>query len=354
MSTINFGSTINLNQAASLIQANPELRFLLQGEPGIGKSSLLKALGNLTGYPIAYIDVPNMDLGDIAMPVVNKDTKVTEYYPNSRFQLHLGKPVIIMLDEFTKGADPVKNMLHPLLEKVNPRLGDVPVPEGSLIFLTGNLSTDGVGDNIKAHTLGRIVKVEVHKPNAQQWLSWAVNNDIAPEVCAWVERTPQVLASYRDPGEAENPYIFQPKRPNVAYVSPRSLETASTLVKNRQHFDKDALICALKGAIGESGARDMQAFIEFADQLPHFNAILKDPTGTPVPASAGACCLIAFGAIQKVTAENISAFMTYLQRMAPEWQSVFCINIARTPAKQAVAFSSRAFAEWVGKNQDLL
>jgi len=33
---------------------------------------------------------------------------------------------------------------------------------------------------------------------------------------------------------------------------------------------------------------------------------------------------------------------------------VFAINIAKTPSKQSIAFSSKAFSAWVAKNQDLL
>ena len=124
MAEINFGKSITLKQAANLIRTNPTTRFLLQGEPGIGKSSLLENIADSLGYEYAYIDVPNMDLGDIAMPVIDHDTKTTRYYPNARFRLHENKPLVIILDEFTKGADPVKNMLHPMLEKANPRLGD--------------------------------------------------------------------------------------------------------------------------------------------------------------------------------------------------------------------------------------
>ena len=118
--TIAFGSTLTLKQAANLILTNPQTRFMVRGEPGIGKSTMLSYLaGQLAAtHNAAYIDVPNMDLGDIAMPVVNHEQRVTCYYPNSRFRLHEGKPVIIMLDEFTKGADPIKNMLHPMLEEI--------------------------------------------------------------------------------------------------------------------------------------------------------------------------------------------------------------------------------------------
>ena len=113
MSEINFGKTVTLKQACNIILSTPQNRYLLEGEPGIGKSSLLKSLSaSLPNHEVAYIDVPNMDLGDIAMPVINHENKTTAYYPNSRFKVHTGKPVITMLDEFTKGAEPVKNMLH--------------------------------------------------------------------------------------------------------------------------------------------------------------------------------------------------------------------------------------------------
>ncbi len=196
MSEIKFGKSITLKQAANLIRTNPTTRFLLQGEPGIGKSSLLESIANGLGYEYAYIDVPNMDLGDIAMPVIDHDTKTTRYYPNARFGIHTGKPMVIMLDEFTKGAEPVKNMLHPMLEKANPRLGDIPLdPNITIVFLTGNLSTDGVGDNLKAHSRNRLVPVTISKPDAEQWIEWAIGKGIEPEVIAWVNRFPQVLAS---------------------------------------------------------------------------------------------------------------------------------------------------------------
>jgi len=107
MSEIKFGKSITLKQAANLIRTNPTTRFLLQGEPGIGKSSLLESIANGLGYDYAYIDVPNMDLGDIAMPVIDHETKTTRYYPNARFGIHTGKPMVIMLDEFTKGSIPL-------------------------------------------------------------------------------------------------------------------------------------------------------------------------------------------------------------------------------------------------------
>ncbi len=352
---IKFGKSVTLKQAAQIILSTPSNRYLLRGEPGIGKSSIMKAIASQRPHHhIAYMDVPNMDLGDIAMPVVDRETKTTRYYPNARFMFHTNEPVIVMLDEFTKGAPPVINMLHPMLESHNPRLGDIEVHKDSIIFLTGNLGTDGVGDSLKAHTLNRIIPLTIQKPTFDEWAEWAMNNDIEPEILAFGKQFPHIFASYTDGGQKENPYIYDPRRAQQAYVSPRSLERASNIIKVRKHLDTDSVIAALTGAIGEPAARDMQAFIEFSDQLPTWEAIVTNPQTATVPTSAGACSIVIYGAIQKVDKTTIDAFMAYLERFESEWQAAFAINIAKSKTKQSVAFGCKAFSGWVARNEDLL
>jgi hypothetical protein len=98
----------------------------------------------------------------------------------------------------------------------------------------------------------------------------------------------------------------------------------------------------------------MQAYVEYQDQLPTWESIIKAPKTADVPTSAGACAVLVFGAITKIDKQNIAPFMEYLERFEPEWQACFCINIAKNPQKQSVAFSAKAFADWVQQNQDLL
>jgi len=355
MSDINFGSKITLKQAASVILATPENRYLLQGEPGIGKSSLLKTLhASLPDHEVAYIDVPNMDLGDIAMPVIDHETRTTRYYPINRFKIHTGKPTITMLDEFTKGAEPIKNMLHPMLEVANPRLGDISIHPDSIVFLTGNLSSDGVGDSLKAHSRNRIIPLTVRKPDADQWIEWAVNNNIEPVIMAWVRQFPHAMASYTDEGQADNPYIYNPKRVQTSFVSPRSLERASNIVRARQGIDQETLVAAMSGTIGEPASRDLHAYLEYQDQLPTWESIIKSPATCLVPESAGACAVLIFGAVAKVSKDTITPVMKYIERFEPEWQACFAINLSKSQSKQSIAFSSAAFADWVARNEDIL
>jgi len=352
---INFGKMVTIKQAGEIILATPDNINHLEGEPGSGKSSILDFLAErLPNHIIADpIDVPTLDLGDTAMPVVDRDRMLTNYAPNSRFKLTMGQPVVLMLDEYPKGADPIKNMLHGLFEAKRRRLGDVYLYPGSYVFTTGNRSSDGVGDNLKAHTRGRLTTLPVSKPDADQWLEWAVENNIDPVVMAWVKQFPHCLDSYLN-GDDTNPYFFNPKKVQIAYVSPRSLYRASNIVRARADLDQDSVIAALSGTIGEAAARDMQAYIAYQDQLPTWESIMRSPMTATVPDSAGACAVMVFGAIAKLDKNNIAPFMDYVERMEPEWQAAFCINAAKSKTKQAVAFSSKKFADWVRNNEDML
>jgi len=351
---IQFNTRVTLEQAAKIIMATPQNVYLLRGAPGIGKTSLIEYISEQTGYEKVYVDVPNMDLGDIGIPFPNREKRVTEYLPNSRFKLHEGKPVVIFLDEYTKGVDPVKNMLHPLIEQSNPRLGDVPVPKGSIIVMTGNLTSDGVGDNLKAHSRNRIIELHIDNPSAEQWLRWAVNRGVHEVVLAWVDQYPHCMASYLDEGNEDNPYCYNPKKVQKACVTPRSLVLASNVLHGRDMLDSHSVMAALAGAIGEAAARDMQAFIEYHDQLVPFKDIVKDPKGARLPKSAAACSVMAFGAIQKITKDTLDPFMEYLERLQPEWQACFALSLAKTPNKQAIAFSSARFTKWVHEYEYLI
>jgi hypothetical protein len=55
-----------------------------------------------------------------------------------------------------------------------------------------------------------------------------------------------------------------------------------------------------------------------------------------------------------VDKDSLAPVMTYIERLEPEWQAVFAINLAKNKSKQALAFGNKKFAEWLAANQDLL
>lgn len=362
MSVINFGHTVGLKdfaQAISVVGRN--VTVIGQGEPGIGKSAMLKVLAKQNPtHETAYIDCTLLDLGDFALPYtenlltdVNQSTgvtKVTKFAPNARFKMHEGKPVIVMLDEIGKAMKAVKNVLLTLM--LEHRIGDHYLPEGSIVFGTTNLLSDGVGDMLEAHARNRVAFVTVRKPDADEWIEWAISNEVDPTIIAWVKQFPHALASYTDASQKDNPYIFNPTRAGMgAVVTPRSLEKASHIAKQRGELGDALTISLLTGTIGESAARDMQAFFTVVDKLPTWEAIVADPKGAKLPDDTVAKCILVFSAITRVEKDTLAKWMEYVQRMDMEWQALFATSVMKSQVKQAFCVMNKEFKDWALKNQ---
>lgn len=354
MTTINFGQTLSFNECVDLIALCPEIKVHVEGEPGIGKSSMPAHIAKKAGIDqFVYIDATQYSTGDGAMPAINHDTRTSTFYINERFGFHTSKPVVIMVDEMSKASQSVQNELHTLLEE-NPRFYGVPLPEGSIVCSSGNMSTDGVGDKTKDHTINRRTGVRMRKPTAEEWVhNYAVNAGVDGSLIAWSLATPQAFASYMDAGQEDNHLIFNPRRPGRPFFSPRSGVKASHIVKRRREIGENAMTCALRGTVGEQAAMDMSAYISFQNELPAWREIIENPRSAHVPNSAGASSVLIFGAVQRVEADNIDAFMTYLDRFDTNWQATFCLTLAKS-AKQKVGFRNQSYTKWLADNQDLL
>ena len=315
-------------------------------------SSDLERIVAKTGFRGVYIDTPNTELGDIGIPMPNHETKTTALYPNDHWGFHTGEPLVIFIDEFTKPSSmAVQNMLHPLLNER--RIGGCRQHPDTIIVTAGNNSTDGVGDMLKAHSLNRITVVPVRKPTSEEWIEWGAVNGIAAEALAWVKAYPHALASYRDAGQAENPYIFNPKTPQKSFVSPRSLHRASNILTKRHLVTRNMLIAGLTGTIGEAAARDLIAYVEVADSLPTWDEIMADPKGAKLPTSPAALNIMAYGAMQRIERNNIGKWFEYLKRTPKELQSVFCLSTSKNDEKKNILLTSGAFVDWMRQNQYL-
>ena len=343
---------VSLDEAANqIIACGASNTFHLIGEPGVGKTAMHERIAKALGFKAIYIDVPNTELGDLGIPMPDKETQTTTLYPNAHWGFHTGEPICIMLDEFTKGGTAVKNMLHPLLTTPR-RIGGITLHPDSVVITAGNLTTDAVGDVMASHSRNRLSVINVRKPTSEEWINWGAEK-ISPVVLSWVREFPQVLASYRDPSQGDNHYIYNPKFAQRSFVSPRSLELASNIVKQRHKVSVNSLLCSLEGTIGASGARDLHTFIDIADSLPKWEDIMDKPTEAKVPTGAGALCILAFGAVQRIDKESVGKWFTYMKRTPKELQSVFCLTASKDENKKRILFSSSTFVEWARENQYL-
>ena len=272
MNTATTMYALGLDQVEALIRKSGALRtILVQGDMGTGKSSLLTVLAKaLPDHTPCYFDCTTKDLGDITIPNISKlddGTGYVTYLTNEELGAHNNTPVIIMIDEFGKANPAVKNaLLRLILER---KIGSYTLHPDSIIFATTNKGSEGVGDLLPPHARNRMTVIQTRKPNNMEWIEWGINNEIDHTLLGWCKDNPQLFYSFEDVKDPDdNPYIFHPKQQRAAFVTPRSLEAASDILKARDGLDDQTVTAALMGTIGERGAMDLMAFVKLADQLP--------------------------------------------------------------------------------------
>lgn len=348
---------LSLDQAEEAIIAGGTKRtIMLQGHMGTGKSSVLKTLAKrLPKHTPCYFDCTTKDLGDITIPQLQTidDQGFVRYVTNEELGLHLGKPIILMIDEYGKANPAVKNaMLRLMLER---KLGNYTLTSDSIVFATTNLGAEGVGDLLPPHARNRMTVLTTRKPTNMEWIEWGVNNGVDHTLLGWCKDNPQLFYTFDDvKNPDDNPYIYHPKQQRTAFVTPRSLEAASDWLKNRGGLDDQTVTALLMGTIGDRGAMDLMAFVKMSDQLPSADSIKKDPLTAKVPDSAAAVCMVVYRALASIERDWVDAWMDYCVRLDKEAQGMFA-NGVRAPkyGKQAIVMTNKKFTQWAMQNNYL-
>lgn len=343
---------MSLNQIAKAIASVGHKRtILVEGHMGNGKTSILKMLAEMFPNHIpCYFNCVTKDLGDLSIPSLNTDEGFVTYLPNEEFGIHHGKPVIIMFDEWTKANQSVKNgTLVTMLERT---IGTKKLPEGSIVFATGNLGAEGVGDTIPAHGRNRMTIVTARKSTSDELIEYGINHEWEPSVLGFIREFPQILQGFEDVKDPnDNPYINHPKAQRKSFITPRSLEASSDILKQRHLFDDHSLTALLIGTIGDRGALDMMAFVKLADQLPSLQSIKDDPLNAKVPDSASAVCMTVFRALGAMNREWVDNWMIYMERLDKSAQGLFAMGVrANAYAHRSVVMQSDNFTTWAMKN----
>jgi hypothetical protein len=366
MSKITTYPTMNINEVKDAIKTiGTDVTIMIMSEPGCGKTSILKDMAVDNGdqwrkpgdyyetdkYDYVYIDGPNKEIMDLAATIPNHETKSLEYYVSSIFRLGNGKPKVIMIDEALK----VPKLLQPIYTRMylERTVGDIPLPEGSIVFGTSNNMSDGVGDTLPAHTANRLAIVQMQKPEPNLWLSWAGEAGISPVIRAAVQMFPRMLRSYRDPDQQDNPYIFQPSKPQVSFVSPRSLAKSDPIIKS--DLSTEVKLALLAGTLGEAGARDMMTFVSLEKSVTRFEDIIADPEKVTMPNDIAPLLLMIFNALDKIeTQDDLNKFQKFVNRIeSQEVQAVWFVMLLRSP-KARMARVNPEISKWALDNHYLL
>ena len=232
----------------------------LWGPPGIGKSDLVKQIGDDSNREVIDVRLALWEPTDIkGIPYYNADQGKMVWAPPAELPIDPESTAIIFLDELNSAPPAVQAAAYQLV--LNRRVSTYVLPKGVDVVAAGNREGDrGVTYRMPAPLANRFLHLEM-KVDFDDWQDWATLNKVHPEVVGYVGFAKQDL------------YDFDPKSPSKSFATPRSWSFVSDLLGD-DGVDEDTLSTLVSGAIGDGLAVKFMAHRKIAGKLPKAEDIL--------------------------------------------------------------------------------
>ncbi len=257
-----FGETIEFNIAHNIKHA-----VLGLGAPGVGKSQLIRQIGEKYGFKVIDIRLAQMsevEIGGLIYP--NEDRTKTkwlspEILPDEERD---GKNTILLLDEITSCPKRVQVAAYQLI--LDRRVGQYYLPEGTFVVALGNREDD---DGVYIQLAGPLAdRFEIHYIDVD-FRSWkydfALKAGVHPFVVDYLTFKPTALHN-QVPGDE-----------NMVFATPRSWERVSDILK----IDSDVTKTVIKNKIiGNIGTAEGNQFIEFCKKQKKYVVVDEFIEGT--------------------------------------------------------------------------
>jgi hypothetical protein len=245
----------SINRAIKMRRA-----VFLWGPPGIGKSDIVKQIGDDAGREVIDVRLALWEPTDIkGIPYYNADQGTMVWAPPAELPTDPNSTAIIFLDELNSAPPAVQAAAYQLI--LNRRVGTYKLPAGVDIVAAGNRDGDrGVTYRMPAPLANRFVHLEA-KVDFDDWQDWATLNKVHPEVVGYVGFAKQDL------------YDYDPKSSSKAFATPRSWSFVSDLLGD-DDCDTDTLHNLIAGAVGDGLATKFMAHRKVAGRMPKAADIL--------------------------------------------------------------------------------
>ena len=240
------------------------------GAPGIGKSALVRRFADslgldcqtLLGTQLAaedLIGVPRLIAGD------DGTTRSTFAPPTS---IARTEPFCLFLDELNASSPDVQKAMYSLV--LDRRLGEVELPEGSIVIGAGNRATDSALARPMASALiNRMVHVHL-RADAADWLVWAASECLHPLIVEYLTERPA--------------HLWSPApKSQEAFSTPRSWHILSDCMLSYSggEVDDDLLTVLTAGLLTSTHATSFRAWVKVVRNRFALEPIIKGEAGWP-------------------------------------------------------------------------
>jgi hypothetical protein len=324
------------------------------GQPGVGKSEMIRTVADVIYAPLYGMTFDGQTLRDsegmptnerpylvdlrvslldpvdlMGLPTIGPDGRQTfampDWFPTDE------RGGILLLDELTRGTTQIMNALLQL--SLDRRLGKHRLPDAWAIMAASNRLTDGGGVTKMPDALAeRFTHLDATHDH-DEWLTWAINNDLHPLVIAFTKWKPDLFCQ-----RADNERVG---------TNPRTWKFASDILKANPAPAVELALMA--GTTGVGVASELMGFVRNFRSCPSIDSIIADPHNATVPGPLEPSSLFAIASAltarlieDEDTAESIGI---YLDRMPTEyaamtWKEAGTKNIGLTHTRPYIRFTT--------------
>ena len=239
--------------------------IFLWGPPGIGKSDIIKQLGDELEAHVIDVRLSLWEPTDIkGIPYFDSNTGRMVWAPPSELPDEAlaaqHKQIVLFLDEMNSSAPAVQAAAYQLI--LNRRIGTYKLPDNVVIVAAGNRESDkGVTYRMPAPLANRFVHLEM-TVDWEDYFEWATENKVHKDVVGFLSFSKKDL------------YDFDPKSSSRAFATPRSWSFVSELLTD-DDVDSDTLTDLVSGSVGEGLAIKFMAHRKHASKMPNPTDILN-------------------------------------------------------------------------------
>lgn len=281
-----------------LVDAGIDLSVMIWGAPGIGKSSIVKAVAEAKRLALVDLRISQLAPTDLrGLPV--PDGEIARWLP-PEFLPREGKG-ILFLDEINLAPPAVQGIAQQLV--LDRHVGSYRLPSGWFVWAAGNRRDDRAAVfEMPAPLANRFLHFHV-EAQLESFLHYAASRDLPELFQAFLAFRPALL------------HKVDPSMPS--WPSPRSWEMAAKLWRAGM---------SIAPAVGAPTAVEVDAFAKVFDSLPSIEAILAgNGAELPFPNEPSQRYALTFALSQRpsAVAEAIAAFVWLCDRAEAEWSRVF-------------------------------
>lgn len=280
---------------------NDRRPLLITGAPGIGKSDIIAQAAAAAGADMILSHPAVADPTDTkGLPWVVDGAAHFLAFGELQRAISATRPTVWCFDDLGQ-ATPAVQAAHMQLLLAR-RVNEHAVSEFVTMIAATNRRIDRAGvTGILEPVKSRFVSIIELQADVDSWCRWALDNDVSPELIAFLRYRPDLLSA------------FVPSNDLTNSPTPRTWSNAARILR----WDLPSAVKheVLAGAVGDAAATELIAFLRIVATLPNIDQILLTPTTAPIPTAPASLYAVATALAYRATKGNFARVAQYVTRL---------------------------------------